>query len=43
VDALLIAFDTFTRFLDTERSADRAFRHMMTRRWTEASVGYYET
>lgn len=38
VDALLIAFDAFTRFLDTERAADRAFRHMMTRRWTDADM-----
>ena len=38
VDALLIGFDKFTAFLDTEREADRAFRHMMTRRWTETDM-----
>jgi CRP/FNR family transcriptional regulator, cyclic AMP receptor protein len=38
VDALLIGFDAFTRFLDTERAADRAFRRMMTRRWNETDM-----
>jgi CRP/FNR family transcriptional regulator, cyclic AMP receptor protein len=38
VDALLISFDNFTGFLDTERAADRAFRRMMTRRWTETDM-----
>jgi CRP/FNR family cyclic AMP-dependent transcriptional regulator len=38
VDALLIGFDAFTKFLDTERAADRAFRHLMTRRWNETDM-----
>jgi CRP-like cAMP-binding protein len=38
VDALLVSFDNFTGFLDTERAADRAFRRMMTRRWTETDM-----
>lgn len=38
VQALLIGFDHFTGFLDTERAADRAFRRMMTRRWTETDM-----
>ena len=38
VDALLIGFDAFSAFLDTDRAADRAFRHMLARRWTEADM-----
>jgi CRP/FNR family transcriptional regulator, cyclic AMP receptor protein len=38
VHALLIGFDNFNGFLDTERAADRAFRRMMTRRWTETDM-----
>ena len=38
VQALLIGFDNFTGFLDTERAADRAFRRMMTRRWNETDM-----
>ncbi len=38
VQALLIGFDHFTGFLDTERAADRAFRRMMTRRWNETDM-----
>ena len=38
VDALLIGFDAFTRFLDTNRAADRTFRRMMTRRWADTDM-----
>jgi CRP/FNR family transcriptional regulator, cyclic AMP receptor protein len=38
VQALLIGFDHFAGFLDTERAADRAFRRMMTQRWTETDM-----
>ncbi|MGH3255549.1 MAG: Crp/Fnr family transcriptional regulator [Streptosporangiaceae bacterium] len=38
VEALLITFDNFTGFLDTDRAADRAFRRMMTRRWADTDM-----
>ena len=38
VEALLVSYDKFTAFLDDDRAADRAFRRMMTRRWTNADM-----
>jgi CRP/FNR family transcriptional regulator, cyclic AMP receptor protein len=38
VDALLVTYDTFTAFLDEDRAAARAYRRMMTRRWTETDT-----
>ena len=38
VDALVIVFEAFTRFLDTNRGPDRAFRRMMTRRMADTDM-----
>jgi CRP/FNR family transcriptional regulator, cyclic AMP receptor protein len=38
VNALLIRFDKFSAFLDSDHAADRAYRHMMTRRWTDTDL-----
>ena len=38
VHALIISYDRFSVFLDTHPAADRAFRRMMTRRWSDADM-----
>jgi len=38
VHALIISYDRFSAFLDADSAAGRAFRHMMTRRWSDADI-----
>jgi len=38
VDALLVSYDKFTAFLDGDRAANRAYRHILTRRLTETDL-----
>ncbi len=38
VRALIIRYDRFGSFLDSNSGADRAFRHVMTQRWSDATM-----
>jgi CRP-like cAMP-binding protein len=37
VQALIVPHDSFSQFLDIHRGADRAYRTVLTRRWSEAA------
>ena len=38
VDVLRVSYDAFTRFLESDRMADRAYRRVLTRRLTETDM-----
>ena len=38
VHALIVGYDGFSSFLDTHAGADRAYRRMMTQRWSDAGI-----
>ncbi len=38
VHSLVVPYMTFTRFLDANPGADRAYRHVVTQRWYEAAA-----
>jgi CRP/FNR family transcriptional regulator, cyclic AMP receptor protein len=38
VHALIVQYDAYNRFLDSNTGADRAYRRMVTQRWSDAST-----
>ena len=38
VHALIVGYDRFSSFLDSHAGADRAYRRMMTQRWSDAGI-----
>jgi CRP/FNR family transcriptional regulator, cyclic AMP receptor protein len=41
VSSLIVPYDTFTQFLSAHPGADRAYRHAITQRWSEAAGMLY--